>query len=100
MPGRTTRRRCCTASALTSPLPQISDQVVIDGYTNGGTPNSAATGTNAVITVRIDGAKLVLTSSAVSSPRHARFAHAADAMANLWNEHGLPPAPFAIDITR
>ena len=51
-------------------------------------------------TVRIDGAKLVLSSSAVSSPRHARFAHAADAMANLWNEHGLPPAPFAIDITR
>lgn len=45
-----------TTIALTSPLPQISDQVVIDGYTNGGTPNSAATGTNAVITVRIDGA--------------------------------------------
>ncbi|WP_156909247.1 putative Ig domain-containing protein [Ottowia thiooxydans] len=39
-----------------TPLPFITYPVTIDGYTNGGTPNSAATGTNAVITVRIDGA--------------------------------------------
>jgi sialate O-acetylesterase len=51
-------------------------------------------------TVRIDGAKLVLSSPAVSSPRYARFAHAADAMANLWNDHGLPPPPFGIEASR
>ncbi|MFT3777350.1 MAG: IPTL-CTERM sorting domain-containing protein [Ottowia sp.] len=45
-----------TTIALTQPLPLITSEVVIDGTTNGGTPNSAATGTNAVITVRIDGA--------------------------------------------
>ena len=50
--------------------------------------------------VRIDGAKLVLSSPAVSSPRYARFAHAADAMANLWNDHGLPPPPFGIEASR
>ena len=42
--------------AVTAPLPPIAFPVTIDGTTNGGTPNSAAVGTNAVITVRIDGA--------------------------------------------
>ncbi|BEP96974.1 hypothetical protein GmRootA79_53590 (plasmid) [Acidovorax sp. A79] len=45
-----------TTISPATPLPAIASQVTIDGYTNGGTPNSAATGTNAVITVRIDGA--------------------------------------------
>ena len=37
-------------------LPAITFPVAIDGHTTGGTPNSAAAGTNAIITVRIDGA--------------------------------------------
>lgn len=45
-----------TTIAITAPLPPITYPVTIDGTTSGGTPNSAATGTNAVITVRIDGA--------------------------------------------
>ncbi|BEP92896.1 hypothetical protein GmRootA79_12800 [Acidovorax sp. A79] len=45
-----------TTISLATPLPPITYPATIDGYTNGGTPNSAATGTNAVITVRIDGA--------------------------------------------
>jgi len=44
-----------TTISVGSSLPEITRQVTIDGYTNGGTPNSAATGNNAVITVRIDG---------------------------------------------
>ncbi len=51
-------------------------------------------------TLRSEGAALVLTSSEVADPRHVRFAHAADAMANCWNEHGLPPPPFGIAVSR
>ena len=45
-----------TTISPATPLPAVTFPVIIDGTTNGGTPNSAATGTNAVITVRIDGA--------------------------------------------
>ena len=45
-----------TTISPATPLPFIAFPITIDGYTNGGTPNSAATGTNAIITVRIDGA--------------------------------------------
>lgn len=39
-----------------TPLPNIVQRVLINGYSNNGTPNSAATGANnADITVRIDG---------------------------------------------
>lgn len=44
-----------TTISPATPLPFIAFPITIDGYTNGGTPNSAATGTNAIITVRIDG---------------------------------------------
>ena len=47
-----------TTISPATPLPAITQQVAIDGYTNGGTPNTSATGTNAVITVRIDGANV------------------------------------------
>jgi hypothetical protein len=45
-----------TTISPATPLPAITYPVTIDGFTNGGTPNSAATGTNAAVTVRIDGA--------------------------------------------
>ena len=45
-----------TTISPATPLPAITYRVTIDGTTNGGTPNSAATGTNAAVTVRIDGA--------------------------------------------
>ena len=45
-----------TTISPATPLPPITRSATIDGYTNGGTPNSAATGTNAAVTVRIDGA--------------------------------------------
>lgn len=39
-----------------SQLPQITDPVTIDGYTqNGATPNTASLGTNAVLLIEIDG---------------------------------------------
>ncbi|QNP61017.1 Ig domain-containing protein [Paenacidovorax monticola] len=46
-----------TIISPTSLLPEIIGPLTIDGYANGaGTPNTAATGHNAVITIRIDGA--------------------------------------------
>ena len=39
-----------------SPLPTITEEVTIDGYTQpGARPNTAAVGTNAVLTVELDG---------------------------------------------
>lgn len=45
-----------TTISPAAPLPPVVRRITIDGYTNGGAPNNAATGTNAAITVRIDGA--------------------------------------------
>ncbi|MBO9680545.1 MAG: IPTL-CTERM sorting domain-containing protein [Acidovorax sp.] len=48
-----------TTIAPATVLPNITSQVTIDGYANGsGVPNTLAQGTNATITVRIDGASL------------------------------------------
>ena len=40
--------------SLASPLPPITDPVTIDGYSQGGTPNSSAVGTNANILVQLN----------------------------------------------
>jgi sialate O-acetylesterase len=47
---------------------------------------------------RIDGAGIRLSCSATAKPVSVRYASAADAMANLWNEHGLPLPPFGLRI--
>ncbi|WP_028601197.1 IPTL-CTERM sorting domain-containing protein [Ottowia thiooxydans] len=47
-----------TTISIDTSLPSISHQLTIDGYTNGGTPNTLAAGNNAIITVRIDGGNI------------------------------------------
>ena len=47
---------------------------------------------------RIDGARIRLSCPATAKPVSVRYAAAADAMANLWNEHGLPLPPFGLRI--
>jgi sialate O-acetylesterase len=49
-------------------------------------------------TARIDGATIWLSCPATAKPTSVRYAAAADAMANLWNEHGLPLPPFGLRI--
>jgi hypothetical protein len=45
--------------ALTNPLPDITQPVIIDGYTQpGASPNTLAIGDNAVILIKIDGGSL------------------------------------------
>jgi hypothetical protein len=42
--------------AVTSALPEVTDPVIIDGYTQpGAAPNSLAVGSNAVILIELDG---------------------------------------------
>src|ERR1043165_4028411 len=48
-----------TISPLT-PLPVITDSVTIDGYTQpGASPNTLATGNNAVLLIELDGSSVV-----------------------------------------
>jgi hypothetical protein len=54
--GITTADNGVAIIAPNSPLPSITDTVIIDGYTQpGSSPNTLAKGTNAVLKVELDG---------------------------------------------
>lgn len=47
---------------------------------------------------RAEGASIVLRCAAVKAPRHVRYAFHATAMADSWDEHGLPLPPFLLAV--
>ncbi|MEQ1631887.1 MAG: sialate O-acetylesterase [Planctomycetota bacterium] len=47
---------------------------------------------------RAEGAAIVLRAAAVAAPKHVRYAFHATAMADSWDEHGLPLPPFLLAV--
>jgi sialate O-acetylesterase len=42
----------------------------------------------------LDGSAVLLRSERVAAPRSVRYCHAAAAIGDLWDAHGLPVVPF------
>jgi len=55
---------------------------------------AAADGKFVPATARIDGGTVVVSSAAVSAPKHVRYAWSANPECNLYNADGLPASPF------